>query len=105
MNALEKVPNVVKNKSHAARCCLILGIAGFSVFIVAILPLSIFAAFFWSGLQFRETAALSSGQQWAAFLGEFFWLFFHRMLFFIVPPALLLWYGIRNRKESIRKPG
>src|SRR5580658_2285279 len=81
--------------------CVILGIFGLVFFFLVLVPLTIFGAYFWSGMGFaRGHVTIPSPEvRVAAFWNAFLWAVFHRLWCFFVVPAMLLWYG-RSMKSG-----
>jgi len=81
------------------RACLLLGYTWAVLLLLVVLPLGLFEAYFWSGMQFRESVQPTTAGRWSAFIHEFIWMFAHRLWFLFLPLVLPIWCAARSRKK------
>src|ERR1700686_114837 len=96
---MEMAEPIEPRQNRLGELSLILGIFGFSIFFIAILPLGIFAAWFWSGTQLSG-ASSQPDHQWVEFFHQLLWLAVHRLWYLFAIPAVLVWYGLHSRRKT-----
>jgi hypothetical protein len=94
-------PNDPLSKSlRRSKLCILLGYAGLCIFALVILPLGIFMAYYFNGVNFTGPLPPSAHDENLAFFDAFVSIFLDKLIYCLLPPLIILIYGIRVSVKS-----